>query len=113
MQVGIKKKVELSASHFYQAEAIVGTNLTRVSADVAIICVSDDAIEEVAQSLKLPANCILAHSSGTKPLSSLGYAQTANIGVFYPLQTFTKGKKVDFRVFPFALKQIIETLLKY
>ena len=99
-----QKKVELSASHFYQAEAIVGTNLTRVSADVAIICVGDDAIEEVAQSLKLPANCILAHSSGTKPLSSLGYAQTANIGVFYPLQTFTKGKKVDFTSIPICIE---------
>lgn len=99
-----QRKVELSASHFYQAKEIVGTDLTQISADIAIICVSDDAIEEVAQSLKLPSDCILAHSSGTKPLSSLGYAQTANIGVFYPLQTFTKGKKVDFTNIPICIE---------
>ncbi len=107
-----KKQVELSASNFYQAEAIVGTDLRHVSADIAILCVSDDAIEEVAQNLKISSGCILAHSSGTKPLSSLGYAQTENIGVFYPLQTFTRGKKVDFSNIPICIEADNKTSLE-
>lgn len=99
-----RQKVELAASTFYNAKAIIGTDLSSVPADIAIICVSDDAIEEVAQHLSLPQDCILAHSSGTKPLSSLGYAQTTNIGVFYPLQTFTKNKKVDFSSIPICIE---------
>lgn len=99
-----KNQVELAASNYYQAQAVIGTDLSNIEADIAILCVSDDAIEEVAQNLKLPLDCVLAHSSGTKPLSSLGYAQTENIGVFYPLQTFTKGKKVDFNNIPICIE---------
>lgn len=91
-------------SNFYHADLITNGNFSKLAIDLCLICVADDAIEEVAQHLKLPANCILAHSSGTQPLSSLGYAQTANIGVFYPLQTFTKGKKVDFDKIPICLE---------
>jgi len=97
-------KVEQMTSNFYHAECIIGTKLSQVEADIVLICISDDAIEDIAQNLELPRNCLLAHTSGTKPLSSLGYAQTENIGVFYPLQTFTIGKKVDFRNIPICLE---------
>jgi len=112
-------EVHALASIFYNAEPIIGTNLSDLQLDVAIICVSDDAIEEVAQNLALPPDCVLAHSSGSIPLSSLGYAQTENIGVFYPLQTFTKGKKVEFDSIPICIEadnsgalKVLETLAK-
>lgn len=99
-----QQKVDDLASNFYQAIPIVGTNLKAISADLVVLCISDDVIEEVAQKLELPDDCILVHSSGTQPLACLGYAQTANIGVFYPLQTFTKGKKVDFENIPICVE---------
>jgi predicted short-subunit dehydrogenase-like oxidoreductase (DUF2520 family) len=37
----------------------------------------------------------VAHCTGSQPLEILKYAATTNIGVFYPLQTFTKESKVD------------------
>lgn len=97
-------KVASLANHFYNAETITSFDLADIHADVFILCISDDAIQEVAQQLKLPIDSILVHSSGTQPLSSLGYAQTENIGVFYPLQTFTKGKKVDFSIIPICIE---------
>lgn len=98
------KKVASLAENFYNAEAITHFDLSEIDIEVAIICVTDDAIEDVSQKLRLSKKCLLAHSSGTKPLSSLGYAQTENIGVFYPLQTFTKAKKVDFSNIPICIE---------
>lgn len=42
----------------------------------------------------------LVHTSGSQPLSILQFAATNNIGVIYPLQTFTKTKRIDFKNVP-------------
>jgi predicted short-subunit dehydrogenase-like oxidoreductase (DUF2520 family) len=75
----------------YQAEINPSLDFSETLADVVLLCVSDDAIEEVAREVVLPANAIIVHTSGSQPVSKLGYTGTDNIGVFYPLQTFTKG----------------------
>jgi predicted short-subunit dehydrogenase-like oxidoreductase (DUF2520 family) len=106
-----RQQVEKLSDEFYQAESLTDLNLSRLKLDLVIICVKDDAIESVAQDLELPAKCTLVHSSGTQPLSSLGYAQTENIGVFYPLQTFTKGKSVDFSQVPICIEADNENTL--
>jgi len=71
---------------------------------IFVIATSDEAIEEIAQEIILPENAILVHTSGSQSLSLLGYAATPNIGVFYPLQTFSKAKKVDFKEIPIFLE---------
>ena len=78
---------------YFNASTGSSLNLSEINADIFILAISDDSIEEVASSLSLPENAILCHTSGSKPLKVLGYAPTENIGVFYPLQTFSKGKK--------------------
>ncbi len=78
-------------------------------ATVFIMAISDDAIEEVAQAIILPDNTHLFHTSGTKSIESLGYARTENIGVFYPLQTFSKGKQTDLSRVPFCLEAETES----
>jgi predicted short-subunit dehydrogenase-like oxidoreductase (DUF2520 family) len=49
-------------------------------------------------------------------LSLLGYAPTPNVGVFYPLQTFTKAKKIDFKEIPIFVEsensQVEKVLVK-
>lgn len=90
----------------------------RADSDIYIISVSDDAIGGVAKALKarLPREAILAHTSGTTPMSRLkGCAR--NIGVFYPLQTFSKNVGLNYREIPFFIegsdkkveKQLCET----
>jgi predicted short-subunit dehydrogenase-like oxidoreductase (DUF2520 family) len=84
----------------YEAEVKNSLDFSDSTSKIFIIAVSDDAIEDVVRELKLPEGAFLVHTSGSQALSALGYATTTNIGVFYPLQTFTKGVKVDFQDVP-------------
>jgi len=88
----------------YQAELKATLDFSTSKSAVFIITASDDAIEEIAQEIILPEHAILAHTSGSQPLSILQFAATPNIGVFYPLQTFTKSKKVDFGTIPIFIE---------
>ncbi|PZX94493.1 DUF2520 domain-containing protein [Flavobacterium aquariorum] len=74
-------------------------------ADLYIIAVSDDAISSVSS--KLPfENRLVVHTSGSAPLALLNDKNRK--GVFYPLQTFTKGKPIDFKTIPFCLETQFE-----
>ncbi|WP_140485248.1 Rossmann-like and DUF2520 domain-containing protein [Flavobacterium sp. GSA192] len=70
-------------------------------ADLYIIAVSDDAIETVSKQLPFK-NRLVVHTSGSMPLTTLH--NNNRKGVFYPLQTFTKGKTVDFKTIPICLE---------
>ena len=72
-----------------------------VEADLYIISVSDDAIASVSSKLPLK-NRLVAHTSGSVSLDSLDKKNRRC--VFYPLQTFTKGKTIDFSEIPFCLE---------
>src|SRR5687767_13519786 len=92
------------ADRLYQAEVRRSLDFSESPSSVFIIAVSDDAIQGIAQEIVLPENAILVHTSGSQPLNVLGYAGTPNIGVLYPLQTFTKNKKIDFKEVPFFIE---------
>lgn len=74
-------------------------------ADLYIIAVSDDAIASVSSQLPFE-NRLVVHTSGSAPLTSLNDKNRK--GVFYPLQTFTKGKAIDFKNIPFCLESQFE-----
>jgi predicted short-subunit dehydrogenase-like oxidoreductase (DUF2520 family) len=76
-----------------------------VEADLYIIAVSDDAISSVSSQLPFE-NRLVVHTSGSSPLTSLD--EKNRKGVFYPLQTFTKGKSIDFKTIPFCLETQFE-----
>ena len=63
-------------------------------ADLYLISVSDNAVAEVAKSLPIPDGAVVAHTAGCCTLDSL--APHTHRAVFYPFQTFTAGRKVDF-----------------
>ncbi|MCR9228083.1 MAG: DUF2520 domain-containing protein [Flavobacteriaceae bacterium] len=79
-------------------------------ADVYVIAVKDGAIAEVSKYLSNKQG-IVAHTSGAIALNVI---QPKKRGVFYPLQTFTKGKEVDFSTIPICIeahdKSSLETL---
>lgn len=68
-------------------------------ADVFLLAVKDDAIEELIKKLEHP-DAIIAHTSGSIPLSQSAQKN----GVFYPLQTFSKDTPVDFSSIPLCLE---------
>ncbi|HYG02480.1 MAG TPA: DUF2520 domain-containing protein [Chryseosolibacter sp.] len=88
----------------YKATVKNSLDFSTSNSRIFVISVSDDAIEEVVNQLVLPSNAILVHTSGSQPLSALAYSATPNTGVLYPLQTFTKSRKMDFREVPFFLE---------
>jgi predicted short-subunit dehydrogenase-like oxidoreductase (DUF2520 family) len=74
--------------------------------DLIILAVSDDAISVIANQLK-ESSALVVHTSGTIPLSSLSVIGS-NIGVFYPLQTFSKQHEVDFNTIPICIHSTTE-----
>ena len=72
------------------------------TADIYIIAVNDDAIVEVAKQLNV-SDKIVIHTSGSVAMDVLK-STSKNSGVFYPLQTFSKNKKIDFKNVPICLE---------
>lgn len=99
-----RKNAEALVSKLYEAEAKDSLDFSASRSQIFIMSVPDDTIEEISQKIILPDHAILVHTSGSKPLSSLGYAPTPHIGVLYPLQTFTKGRKVNLKEVPFFVE---------
>ena len=68
-------------------------------ADITIVAVSDNAIAEISSKIE---NSFVVHTSGNIALKTL--KNKGNKGVFYPLQSFSKDKVVDFSKIPFCLE---------
>ena len=98
------KHAEALTERLYQAEVKASLDFSTSSSSVFIIATSDDAIEEIAQEIILPEDAVLIHTSGSQPLSILQFAATTNLGVLYPLQTFTKKQKIDFKDIPLFIE---------
>lgn len=67
--------------------------------DVCLICISDDAIVSVINQLN-PGTCLLMHTAGSVSLDVFK-DKAVNYGVLYPLQTFTRGRSLDYSRIPF------------
>lgn len=84
-----------------------------MEADVYLLALSDDAIPITAKELT-PLKGIVAHTAGSVSMDVL--KQHADHGVFYPLQTFSKNRVVDFKSIPICIEansdQNRETLTK-
>ncbi len=79
-------------------------------ADLYLFAVSDDAIMEIAE--KVADNkSVFAHCSGSEPMDNL--SKFENYGVFYPLQSFSKNKVVDFKEVPVCLEANSAKNLKF
>lgn len=71
--------------------------------DIIIIAVSDDVIGKLACSLGFLKYGILVHTAGGVHIDVLS-ANATSYGVFYPLQTFTKGRPLDFKSIPLIIE---------
>lgn len=98
------KNAKTLVNRLYQAESKEDLDFSSSKSELFIIAVSDDAIEEIARELVLPEEAVVVHTSGASSIGLLEYAATPNTGVFYPLQTFSKDKKVDFNEIPICIE---------
>jgi predicted short-subunit dehydrogenase-like oxidoreductase (DUF2520 family) len=88
------------AERLYQAEVVLSTDFSGSPSQIFIIAVADDAIEPVARELVLPDDALLIHTSGSTPRRVLDYAAARATGVLYPLQTFSRHRKIQFTEVP-------------
>ncbi len=93
-------------AHLLDSNRITSDYTQLQEADLYIIAVSDDAIAEVSSALPFK-NRLIAHTSGTVALDSLN--SNNRPAVFYPLQTFSKDKPIDFKSVPICLEAENET----
>jgi predicted short-subunit dehydrogenase-like oxidoreductase (DUF2520 family) len=99
VQVYARQKV--TVSHLLDSNKITNDWNTLAEADLYIIAVLDDAISNVSEQIPYK-NKLVAHTSGAISLENL--ASNNRKGVFYPLQTFSKNKAVNFKSIPICLE---------
>lgn len=73
------------------------------STDVIIVAVPDHKLLSVLNTLKCKPGTIVAHTAGSFGLEVFSEI-IEHQGVFYPLQTFTKGRNVNFRKVPLLIE---------
>jgi predicted short-subunit dehydrogenase-like oxidoreductase (DUF2520 family) len=107
----LKKAMEITEM-LYATEPKDDLDFSDSEAQIFIFAVNDQAISELADEVILPEGSILVHTSGSVPLDSLDYSSAYNTGIFYPLQSFTKGKKIDMDEVPFLVESEDEEVLQ-
>lgn len=90
-----------AVKHLVGSDQIVSDYNQLLEADLYIIAVSDDAIAEVSGQLPF-RNKLVAHTSGSVSITAL--ADNNRKASFYPLQTFSKNKEVDFKTIPICIE---------
>lgn len=92
----------LKPLEYFKEKIAITNDLTKLKqADIYIICTSDKAIEKISNNLP-KTNAVIVHTSGSTNINTLD--KHKNYGVFYPLQTFSKHQKVNFKQIPICIE---------
>jgi predicted short-subunit dehydrogenase-like oxidoreductase (DUF2520 family) len=73
-------------------------------ADVYLIAVADAAVAAVLDTISWPAGALVAHTAGALPISIFERQPTLRGGVFYPLQTFSPGRAINWPTVPLCIE---------
>lgn len=71
--------------------------------DMYIFCVSDDALPILLKSIRIHENALLLHTSGSLSMEILK-PFSKQYGVIYPVQTFSKGRDLNFKEIPLCIE---------
>ena len=92
--------------HAQQLATLIGgaatDNLSEIvsNADVYVFSIKDSALGEVIPKVTSgKSDKLMIHTAGSMPLSIFD-GMALHYGVFYPMQTFSKSREVDFKVIP-------------
>jgi predicted short-subunit dehydrogenase-like oxidoreductase (DUF2520 family) len=101
VQIFARKKSNLK---YIQKNKINTTsNLSELKdADIYIIAIADDAIATFSEQLNIKKNALVVHTSGSVAMNAIN--NNFRKGVFYPLQTFSKEKSINFKTVPLCLE---------
>lgn len=96
------KNAESLSSRLYQGKAQSHLDFSGSNSELFLVAVCDEAIPEIATNIILPSNAIIAHTSGTTSIDTL--KKHEHRGVFYPIQTFSKNRKINFEKVPIVIE---------
>ena len=99
-----EKNLHLLAERLYDPTVKKDLDFSGENIHGIFITTPDSVIKEIVSDIVVPEDCILVHCSASQPLGVLEISASPDIGVFYPLQTFTKGYKTDFREVPIFIE---------
>ena len=106
-----ESKASALASEFNCAYA--GNPYIDIAADIIIISVNDDSLTDVINNLDFIGQPVIAHTAGSIAMD-IFHGKIPDHGVFYPLQTFTKGRDYEFDGIPLFIegsnKKSLDTL---
>ncbi len=91
---------ELATELADSLKSIVAPNLNDLRSDLILICTSDDAIESIVS--QLPKDSKITYTSGAVSIEK--FKDFKDIGVFYPLQTFSKEREINLFEVPFLIE---------
>ncbi len=95
---------DISKLQMFKNEIEISNSINDLKeADIYIIAVSDDAIKSLAQQLPFKERLVV-HTSGMTSIHDID--KSLYRGVFYPLQSFTKGRSLDFKKVPICLEAL-------
>ncbi len=97
-------------AYHVKAEAIDSLDAINTDTNLFVIAAKDDVIGPIAEQLAGHQK-LMVHTSGATDLYTL-LAFSDKAGVFYPLQTFSKVKEVDFLKVPVCIEGADETIAK-
>ncbi|WP_303312304.1 Rossmann-like and DUF2520 domain-containing protein [Hymenobacter sp. BT730] len=83
-------------------------------ATIYLLAVPDAVVPAVLQQARFPAGSVVAHTSGTVPVAIFAAYPALRGGVFYPLQTFSPGRAINWEQVPLCIEAAepsAETLL--
>ena len=73
-------------------------------ADVYLLAVPDAAVAPLLAGTVWPAGALVAHLAGALPLAVFATQPAVRGGVFYPLQTFSSGRVLDWATVPLCVE---------
>ncbi len=120
--VALAKSCEVELVQIYLRRAERGEELAQLTgapyatfnqalaeADIYLLAVSDGAIGELSEQLNFAEGAVVAHTAGSTSIEVINSALRR--AVFYPMQTFTRGRAVDFRSLPIFVEACDESTL--
>lgn len=99
------RKIESASELAGKVNAGFTNDLTQLlpEADLFVIAVKDSAIQEVLENIQINDDQFIVHTAGSVSMDILeGFS--INYGVLYPLQTFSKTRKIDFSDIPICIE---------
>lgn len=116
------QNARLLANQLYDCQIQPDLNLAESEAQLIVLAVPEQALESVLERVVFPPKVMVVNTSGSKSLQQLRqltevYSDVpVRVGVFYPLQTFTKGDVIDYSGIPFCIEaadeEMEDTLVK-